>query len=402
MTQPFESHATALLNLLRASSRAEGDGFGMFAYVSAQSHSRMLQNFQLGSDSKRFIDCLLELGPETMRVSERPFPLPQRTDTPLGKRDIAFITQLAQPITDHFLKLRELHPSIPAILKTVELYNTNPGADLPAFYTADMCEEFHHLLCHLLRRFEAALLALHDFQDCPRAELQSKAFDIAVYDVATCGLTLWSLVYSSFLEEHLWRIQAPNPLVQARPVDLKSPEDAKLISEGSEWQPWWFSGRDSGSLAVRAAYTDCLRSPVAHFEAADDLISSASRFRDGRVSIKVVVSEDCGAEMRPWREVIVELVGQNHSSKCNAQEVISVIEAKVATNATLASRLDGNTQLGGFFRGTLHSKVCLASLIDASDKLETNKSIEYAISDVSQRKLMHRSDALQYRTHAVL
>ena len=128
------------------------------------------------------------------------------------------------------------------------------GADLPAFYTEDTCEEFHRLLCHLLRRFEAALLTLHDLRDCPRAEIQSKCFDIAVYNAATCGLTLWSLVYSSFLEEHLSRFQAPNPLALPRRVDVELPEDARLVSEGSELQPWWFSGRDSGSLAVRALY----------------------------------------------------------------------------------------------------------------------------------------------------
>ena len=74
--------------------------------------------------------------------------------------------------------------------------------------------------------------------------------------------------------------------------------------------------------------------------------------------------------MRPWREVTTELVGQNHLCKCDAPEVISVIEEKVATNASLASRLDGDAQLGEIFRGMLHSKVCMASLINASDKLD--------------------------------
>jgi hypothetical protein len=360
MTQSFESHATALLNL---SKHSQADGFGMFTYVAAQSHPRMLQKFQPGSDSKRFIDCLLQLVPVKMWASERPFLLPQRVDTPVGKRDMTFIKLLAQPVTGHFLKLSELSPGIPAIMQIVKRYMTTPGADLPAFYTEDTCEEFHHLLCHLLRRFEAALLALHDLRDCPRPELQSKAFDVAVYDVATCGLTLWSLAYSSFLEEHLWRIHAPNPLAQAGGVDVESPED-------------------SGSLDVHAAYTDCLRSQTAHFEAANYLIFSASRFRDRPISIKVVASADCGAEMRPWREVTAERVGQIDVCKFDAQEVISVIEEKLATNATLASRLDGDAQLGGNFRGTLHSKVCLASFINASDNFEP---IEYPVSAVSRQ-----------------
>jgi hypothetical protein len=167
-------------------------------------------------------------------------------------------------------------------------------------------------------------------------------------------------------------------------------------------QPWWFSGRDSSSLTVHNAYTDCLRSQVAHFEAANYLVSSASRFRDTHVSIKVVASADGGADMRPWREVTAELVGQDNLCKCDAQEAISAIEEKVATNATLTSRLDGEAQLGGIFRGMLHSKVCLASFINASDNLEPDHSIDYTVSAVSQHKLMHRSDPLQYRTHTML
>ena len=175
------------------------------------------------------------------------------------------------------------------------------------------------------------------------------------------------------------RFQAPNPLAQARRVGGNLPEDARMNCD----RCCNLGGFPAGIL-VRlpcAIYTDSLRCQIAHFEAANYLVSSASRFRDVH---KVVASADCGADMRPWREVTTELVGQNHLCRCDAQEAISAIEEKVATNATLASRLDGEAQLGEIFRGMLHSKVCMASFIDASDNLDPDHSIDYAVSAVSQ------------------
>jgi hypothetical protein len=93
-------------------------------------------------------------------------------------------------------------------------------------------------------------------------------------------------------------------------------------------------------------------------------MKSASRFLEGAASFKVVISTTCGGAMRPWRDVTAELVRQRDLCQFDAQEVISIIERKVAQNATLASRLDGDGQLGEFFRGTLHSNVSLASLIN--------------------------------------
>jgi hypothetical protein len=132
-----------------------------------------------------------------------------------------------------------------------------------------------------------------------------------------------------------------------------------------------------------------LHSQIAHFEAANDLIGSASRFHEGRVSVKVVATTACGGSMRPWREVTAELVGQSDLCKCDAEEVILIIARKVATNATLASRLDEDGPPDGIFRGMLHSSVCLASLINPPNAFETDGSNEYVVSSVSQYVPMH-------------
>jgi hypothetical protein len=182
-----------------------GDNLNVFFYVVAQSYQRMLRTFQDGSDSKPYIDCLLEMEPSQARTIELPFPNPQPIGSPLGKRDGAFIKLLAQPITEHFLHLAEI---IPSLIQLARQYCDVPGTP---FYTQDTCEEFQSLLCHLLRRFKTALHALHAFRDIPPALRDSDGFESAIYALTICGLTLHSFVHSSFLEENLRRIRAPNP-----------------------------------------------------------------------------------------------------------------------------------------------------------------------------------------------
>jgi hypothetical protein len=125
---------------------------------------------------------------------------------------MCFIDFLLQPITEHFLDLSQLE--IPNLTRVAKQYHDKPGPVLPALYTEKTCEEIHHLLCHLLRRFEAALMKLHEFQNRSLEDRRTDDFEMAVYAVAICGVTLRSLVHSSFLEEHIIRIQAPNPYPQ--------------------------------------------------------------------------------------------------------------------------------------------------------------------------------------------
>jgi hypothetical protein len=78
-------------------------------------------------------------------------------------------------------------------------------------YTKETCEEFHYLLYHLLCCYKAALLTLADFKGLNLSNDHLEAFKIAIYSVATCGLTLYNLIYSSFIEEYLSRIHLFNP-----------------------------------------------------------------------------------------------------------------------------------------------------------------------------------------------
>jgi hypothetical protein len=364
--------------------QTQGEKLGIFTYVAAQCYPRMLQKFQHGSDSKSFIECLLESDPQRAHPVERPFPNPQPIHTPQTQRDIAFISFLAKPLTKHFLHLSQIN--IPNLIKLAKHYHETPGTEFPHIYTTETWEEFHRLLCHLLRHYEAALSALHGLKDSSRAERQSETFDNAVYSVATCGLTLRSLVYSSFLKEHLCRILAPNPhstrLDSTTQADATSDDGALSGSETIIWQPWQAFGRNSGSSSVRRVYVNHLRSLVAPLEAANELVAMASRFRDSRFTINVVAVHDCGTAIHPWRKLIKEIIPSARTSDfCSftAEDAISAIEAVLSNNVDLAVRLTDDGTRGWNFRGTLHSTACLVSVMHLPESVETDSADGYEV-----------------------
>jgi hypothetical protein len=364
--------------------QTQGDKLGIFTYVAAQSYPRMLQKFQHGSDSKLFIECLLELDPSKARPVERPFPDLQPIHTALAQRDIAFISFLAKPLTEHFLHLSQIN--IPNLIKLAKHYDETPGAEFPHIYTGETCEEFHRLLCHLVRRHEAALSALNDLKDLSHAERQTERFDNAVYGVATCGLILRSLVYSSFLEEHLCRIQAPNPhttrLDGIPQADVTSDDEALSGSGTIIWQPWQVFGRDSGSSSVRRVYMNHLQSLVAPLEAANDLVAMASRFHDSQFTINVVAVDDCGTAMHPWRKLIEEIIPSARASDLRsftANDAITAIEDVLSSNVDLAVRLADDGMKGCNFRGVLHCTACLVSVMHHPELVETDSADGYDV-----------------------
>jgi hypothetical protein len=137
-----------------------------------------------------------------------------------------------------------------------------------------------------------------------------------------------------------------------------------------------FIGKDLGSLSVRTAYADCLRSQTAHFEAATDIVQMAFRARDAHISVKIATIQDCGPAMRPWRQVVEEILSpsvHNEPYIYLTQDAIAAIESIVSTDARLLSRLDGNMP-DSKFRGALHCGACLAEVVNPSI------SSEYSVS----------------------
>jgi hypothetical protein len=279
-------HAAALLKLAKDAGQTRE---AIYTYVAAKSYSRMLQNFQHELDSKPFIDRLLNISASQALARERPVPSQQTIDPRLRANDTTFIEFLCQPFTEHFLHLSEI--GIPNLLRIMNSARENSAPEPISLYTNDTCEDFHRLLCHLIKSYETALVALDKFKDCSSVDCSTPAFHTAIYGLATCCLALRALVYSSFIEEHLCRIRAPD-IRPRRPndrshiymqSDMNLPVDAKPI----EFQS---SGMDSGWLSVHKAYLHCLRSQAAHFEAADELVMSSARLPSARMTLRFITT----------------------------------------------------------------------------------------------------------------
>jgi hypothetical protein len=378
-----------LLSLLKVAEQNEGDKLGIFTYVAAKSHRKMLQRLQHEIYSRPFFNSLLGIAPSRANDITRPFPNSQSIDSPLGKRDAAFIESLSQPINEHFLRLSKV--GIPKLLVLAKRYKA--GSTLTSIYTKETCEEFHRLLCHLLRCYEAALLTLDEFKARFLSDVNIEEFEIAVYGVATCGITLRALAYCSFVEEHFSRIRAPDPLTSQRrnhaqgQMDAEimyGDEDPELLSERISIQtPMIPAGKHYNSPVVRDAYVDWLRSQVAHFEAANHLIGIASLFRGTHSSMTVIADQDSDTAMRPWQRVIRDVISSSDPSDSfhyTVEDAIVAIEELVSRNVSLETLLKGDMSSGRNFWGTLHSEACLASMIHCSDSLQVRGMDESTVS----------------------
>jgi len=366
ISQSFQSHASAVIRLLKLAEQDDGDKLGIFAYVAAKSYQAMLRTFQ-GPRHSEFVDSLLHMPTFQGSDIQHPFPLPQPTNSRLGQRDVAFIESLSRPVNDVFLRLSTI--KIPNLLALAENYQT--GSDLPLVYTQETCVEFHRLLCHLLRSYEASLLMLDEYGGRPLSDNEMDDFEFTVYGVATCALTLRDLLYSSYLDEHLRRIQ---PLLVQAQRNIQGRDgvmgDAKKHMGAGECMsdipedaifPWM----DSESLPVGDACLDWLKSQGIHFEAADNLIGVASHFDQAHISTTSVAVPYPAKAMRPWTQVVKEVVS-SHPSTYTVQDAIGAIENVVSKSVKAEAQLKGDM----CFRGTLHCDACLASIIHRSNSLE--------------------------------
>jgi hypothetical protein len=316
----------------------------------------MLRRFQHDFYSRPFSHGLFSTTPPSPDTLICPFPEPHSVNTSPGRRDAAFIESLSQPITEHFLRLSEL--GIPKLMSLVAGYKAR--STLPPIYTRETCEEFHHLLCHLLRCYEAALLTLADFNGLDLSNDPPQAFEIAIYGVATCGLTLHNLIYSSFLEEHLIRIHLPDPRserrsdagsVGVRNADSDENGDGKPDTELANVQP--STGAPGFRLSVTEAYIAWLQLQVVYFEAVDTLLGVAARFRGVPFSITVIAVVKPAKTIRSWQNIINDTIFPSNASE--ALKAISTIQSSLARDVKVT------------FFGTQHCEATLAGLINSGE-----------------------------------
>jgi hypothetical protein len=313
----------------------------------------------LGHDShpNSFFDDLFDIPPSRAKQNARPFPDRQHVHP---MRDAAFLEALSAPLNEELFQLSTI--GIPNLMEMAMTYK--PGMATPLIYTDATCEDFHRLLCHLLHCFEVSLTQLNKVDAHPPAGVIDE-FEIAIYGVATCGLTLQTLAYASFIDKHMHRILPPSPRSR-RHRDSQDGKAAEGVRNSEVTLPGMNFGNGNESHLVRHAYADWLRSLVEHFQAADELIRIAPHLRSTHISIELLTIPDCNTSMRPWKQAVKEIMSSSvmtQSFKCSEQEAIELIESLASRNANVEKRLKGDMSLGRNFRGTVHPQACLASFI---------------------------------------
>jgi hypothetical protein len=339
-------HAAALVSFLKAAAHGQGDNPAVFPYVAATSNQKMLRRFEHDTKLKQVLERILSIPPSQAIQSARTFP----DGNPVAaQRDAAFLEALSAPFNEKFFRLSTI--GVENLMAIAMAYK--PGAAIPQIYKKETCEDLHRLLCHLLRSYKTSIAKLSDFEASSSTGDDADEFKIAVYGVATCGMTLGALSYSSFIDEHMWRI------IPSRHMEgsLRELDDVGFQA-------------NSESYSGRHAYADSLRSLAVYYEAAGDLLRMAPHIHRMQVSLEVVAVPKSGTSMRPWQQVVGKLVSSSNSMErlgYKPQDAILAIEKFVSRNADLSARLKGDMSLGRNFHGTIHSQACLASIIHHSD-----------------------------------
>jgi len=328
------------------------DQLGIFAYVAGKCYPKMLRRIQHRTYSATFVRGLMNIRSSQVNASH-PFPQPHPINSRLGQCDAAFIESLSHPINDVFLKLSKIN--IPNLMALTQNYQV--GSDLPFIYTSETCREFHTLLCHLLRSYEASLLMLKSYGTESLARNEMKDFEFTVHGVATCALVLWNLAYSSFLDEHLSRICLPNPRQSYQQEGSERGEEKEGEMEG-EGEPEELDTDLIGVqpqtvlpgntlLSLTNAYAAWLRLQVVYFEAINTLLGISRRFDGQALSVGVIAMEHPETTMVPWEELIEELMADSNDPLI-AQASIDAISRIIKGSGSLK------------YKGTEHCELTVA------------------------------------------
>ena len=164
----------------------------------------MLHRLQHEAKFKQVLERLLSISPSQAIQSPRTFPDHQYDNPVSARRDAAFLEALSAPLNEKFFQLSTI--GIHNLMAMAMVMAYRPGAAIPLIYTKETCEDLHRLLCHLLRCYQISIATLSRFEVSSSTGNDADEFEIAVYGVATCGLTLGTLAHSTFIDEHMCRI----------------------------------------------------------------------------------------------------------------------------------------------------------------------------------------------------
>jgi len=290
-SQPFQDHAQSLVALLRRDPAIDKitQERNFFAYVVAKSFPKMHHRIDHSKLSFPFFNSLISLGPFIYKSSSTDRPIP----SPYLNLDISFLHILPQISARANIK-------IPYLTNLAQSY-ANDSASLP-IYNASTCNEYHQVLCTLLRGLRDGLASLKQFQPSQGHTLLEQLID----DVLFYSMILHSMVYGSWMETHLQEIadllitshsrSASNTNNTGEIEDIEG-EDTELRSI----QPSTVQG--DRPLPVWEAFRDWLRLIVSYFEAGSIVSNYVNIYGPESMSIKVIGILHQGQDMLSWMDL---------------------------------------------------------------------------------------------------
>jgi hypothetical protein len=301
---------------------------------------------------------------------------------------------LASPLNQELFSISNF--KIPKLLMKAQLYVESPE-DRPQIYTAETCCEVQRLLTFVLLHFRSSLRTLVKYKEPPQGT-QVIEFERAVYRLVASGLLLRGLSYSSFIEQHIHRLQLCDPppdlpkalrltiAQEIKDLDEDERNDALAIQELYQLLQHDSVNSDRRALAVeeQSSYGRWLRMQCSTFESIANIIGAISLISKP-VSIKVIAATLPPKTVDKWEDVVTsvftnpsttinfpttpansptapirssivfpsETVPGTLSTSCTHQDAIKIIEKVIQSLKTKKF----------YFSGSIHCEATLAGLM---------------------------------------
>jgi hypothetical protein len=307
-SQTFQDHAHSLVTLLRRDPAIDRitQERNFFTYVVAKSFPKMHHRIDHSKLSFPFFNSLINLGPFIYKSSSTDQPIP----SPYLNLDISFLHILPEISARANIK-------IPYLINLAQSY-AKDSVSLP-IYNASTCNEYHQVLCTLLRGLRDGLSSLKQFQPSQGRTLLEQLID----DVLYYSMILHSMVYGSWMETHLQEIgdllitsharSASNVNKIGEIEDIEG-EDTELKSI----QPSTVQG--DRPLPVWEAFRGWLRLIVSYLEAGSIVTNYVHIYGPESMSIKVIGIPHQGQDMLSWMDLASALFEPEPASAALSME----------------------------------------------------------------------------------
>ena len=201
-SNPLQNHLGCISKLVNSDHRTN-----LATYVIISSFAK---TFRRITQNRLLFDYLIHVRPELSDLisSSRPFPLASDRHPVYDKRDGDFLNIISSPHNAKIFNMSDVR--IPNLLVTASEWNGSSGSKPPSIYTKDTCMEVHRLLAFLLVSFLDRLIKLQAFTTYPSSQNDIDNFRASSISFVEFTYFLHSLAYSSFIGEHLRRLNPPD------------------------------------------------------------------------------------------------------------------------------------------------------------------------------------------------